>query len=410
MGYSKRAYQGIGWNSVVKILMTLMGAGKIFLLARLLAPADFGVFALVVVALGLVESATETGINATIVQSKRSVSYFLDTAWVISIARGLVISLAMVSMGYVMQFVYHDQQLFFLIGFASLVPFIRGFINPAIVSLQKNLQFFRDSLYRFVLLAVEVVASVIFCFIFRSVTGLVVGLIFAALFEVLITFLFFSEKPRFHYLKSRAEEIFRNTKGLSISAVLGYIVENIDDIIIGKVVGTSGLGMYHNAYAVSHKLNHQFAKSVQHGTFPVYAKILKEENLEKSRLARAFWKTLGVSMGFFILVAVPFFLFPELSIRILLGEKWLEAASVLRVLIIAGIIQSVVSISTALLIARKQYAWLNANLLVNAVVMIPLIIFLGQRYGLQGAAFALLLSRIVSLPITLIGVKRALIE
>src|SRR5687767_6666961 len=255
MGYTKNAVQGVGWNGAVKVATILLSAAKIMVLARILTQADFGLFALVAVAIGIVESLTETGVNPTIIQSNKSINYFLDTAWVISIVRGLIVSIVMILMGFGMSYFYNSPQLFVLVGVASLIPLIRGFINPAIVSLQKDLRFFRDSVYRLSLLVVEVSSAILFGFLFRSVYALIFGLIASAIFEVLLTFLMFKEKPRLQYLKSRAHEIFHNMKGLNISSILGYVVENVDSLIVGKVIGTSGLGIYQNSYGFTHKLN-----------------------------------------------------------------------------------------------------------------------------------------------------------
>ena len=85
MGYTKNAISGFSWQTLLKLIQNGLSVIKIFVLARLLSPNDFGMFSLITIALGLVEAFTETGINFTILQSKKSVRYFLDTAWVIAI-------------------------------------------------------------------------------------------------------------------------------------------------------------------------------------------------------------------------------------------------------------------------------------------------------------------------------------
>lgn len=404
MGYSTHALKGAGWNGILQVITTLLAAVKIAVLARILSPNDFGLFALVAVAIGIVESLTETGINATIIQSQKSTSYFLDTAWVISIVRGLIISIVMILMGFGMQYFYNSPQLFILVGVASLIPLIKGFINPAIVTLQRELRFFRDSVYRLLRLVVEVVCTIVFALALQSVYALILGLIASAVFEVFITFVMFKERPRLIYVRSRAAEIFNNMKGLNMMAILSYIAENIDNIIVGKVVGTSALGIYQNSYGFTHKLNLQLAKSVQFSTLPVYARI----NADTERVKKAFLKTLSVSIGSFILIAIPFFFLPELTVRILLGEKWLAAVPLIRPLLLAGIIQSVASVSSALLVVRRVYFWLNANLVITTVMMIVLVIALGSRFGLIGVVYGVLIARLIAMPVSLYGVYQTL--
>lgn len=404
MGYSKHAIRGAGWNATLQVATAVLSALKIVILARILSPNDFGLFALVMVCIGIIESFTETGINPTIIQSKHDISYFLDTAWVISIGRGLLISITMIIMGFAMRYFYNSPQLFVLIGIASLVPLIKGFINPAIVTLQKDFRFFRDSVYRLMVLVVEVSATILLALALRSVFALVFGLLVSATFEVFITFAMFTARPRLNYIKSRAQEIYHNMKSMNVLAILGYSIENIDSLIVGKVVGTSGLGIYQNTYGFTHKLNLQLAKSVQHGTFPVYAKI----NDDQRRLRSAYLKALSASLGTFTLIAVPFFLFPRQTVEIVLGAQWLDAVPLIRPLLIAGIVQSAASISSSLLIARRAYFWLNTNLIINILLMLILVTFLGLQFGLIGAVIGVLIARCVALPASLFGVYQTL--
>lgn len=404
MGYTSKAIQGVSLSTLVKIGMTVLSAIKLMILARIISTYDFGLFAFVAVAIGIVESVTETGINATIIQSSKSVNYFLDTAWVISIIRGLLISIFMIFLGFGMEIFYDSPQLLTLVGIASFVPLIKGFINPAVVTLHKEMLFVKDSVYRLSLLVVEVVASVTLGLLLRSVYALVFGLLISAVFEVALTFWMFKDRPRFIYLKSRAQEIFENMRGLNIMAVLGYVVENMDSLIIGKVTSTSALGVYQNSYGLTHRFNLHLAKSVTHGTFPVYAKIQQEQ----LRLRRAFFRTLAISMTGFALISLPFYLFPHWTIVFFLGENWLEAVTLVRPLIIAGLLQSIVSISSPVFMARKSYFWFNANLFVTAVCMLVFVTILGRQYGLGGAVNGVLIARAISLPIVLIGIFRVL--
>lgn len=404
MGYARHALRGSSLNSVVKIFTILVTIFKISLLARLLVPSDFGLFSLVAISLGIIEATTETGINTIILQSKKSVSYFLDTAWVIAILRGLIISILMIFLGFLMQMFYHEQKLFFLVSIASLVPLIKGFINPSIIILRKEFRFFKDSLYQFSLVVVDAIAAVLAAVFFHSVFAFLGGMLTAAIFEVTVSFLFFTQRPTFLFIPRRAKEIFHSARGLNISAALTYAMQNVDNLIIGKVVGVTPLGIYANAYSLSHRLSLEFAKSVQYGVFPIYVKILDE----RARLQRAFWKSTVTTLGVVTLISLPFFLFPTQIISVFLGAKWLDAVQILRPLIIAGIVQSFIALTFNVLIAKKEYFWMNVSLLMNVTLLIPLLIYFGSTGGLHSAVVGVLLSRILILPVVGYGLWQTL--
>jgi O-antigen/teichoic acid export membrane protein len=400
MGYTKNALAGFSWQTVLRGIIAVTTLIKIYFLARLLDPTAFGLFSLITIALGISEATTQTGVNITILQSRRSMQYFVDTAWVIAIIRGLIIGILMVMLGAGMSHFYNQQELFLLIGLASLVPVVKGFINPSIVMLQKELKFFADSSYRFSLVAIDAFLAISLAFFLKSVIALVFALIGAALFEVVISFMLFKTRPRFNYVRSSGEIIFKNAKWLSFTALFSYLLENLDNVLIGKLTSTSGLGIYHNAYGLGHKVNYDFAKSATHSTFPILTKLSKQ----KGRALRAFFRTTFATMGLVILTSLPLYIFPEFFVRLILGNQWLDAIPLVRWLVVAGIIQSVITLLYNFLMANKSYFSMNLHLAVSVVIMVCLLLLLTPSQGLVGAAIAIFLTRLVTMPVVIVGV------
>lgn len=399
MNYTQTTIKGFGWHSLVKIITAGLALGKIFFLARLLTPSDFGLFSLTTIALGLTEAATQTGINTTIIQSKNSVSYFLDTAWVIAIIRGLVIAILMMIVGLIMQKTFSQPDILFLVSLASTVPIIKGFINPYIVSLHKDLNFLGDSIYRIFLVTSDSLWAVILAWLTHSVYALVFAIIITSVFEVIFSFLFFSQKPRFNLIKSRAKTILSNAKWLNSLAFFSYANENLDNYLIGQITGIRNLGLYHNSYALSHRPYDIFGKAATHSTFPVLVKLVHKP----ARFKRAIIKTLTSSMSLIALISLPIFLFPELAVKIILGNQWLEIIPFIRILVLAALILSFTSVAYTIFISLKEYIFVQVHLILSMVTMVVLILLLGHYFGLIGTIWAIIFSRLISLPVAIFG-------
>ncbi len=400
MGYTQSAISGFSWQTVLKILQNLITLAKIFILARLLSPNDFGLFSLIAITLGIAEATTQTGINITIIQSKQSIGYFLNTAWVLAILRGILIGILMVALGLFMGNFYSQPQLPLFIALASLVPIIKGFINPSIILLHKNLEFFKDSLYRLSLTVVDGVLAIILAYWLHSVWALIFAMIGAAFFEVVISFLFFSERPVFSYIPNRAKTILTNAKWLSLSSLLSYANDNVDDFILGKTVGTYNLGLYHNGYSLGHKTNYDITKSVGHGTLPIFTKI----GADKPRLKNAFVRSMTVSSLLAIVISLPLFIFPEFVVSLLLGSQWLAITEYLGVITFAGLVHALSTSTYPLFLATKNYKIINSHLFVTLLVMLPLILYGSINYGVLGACVAIAVARCVSAPIIALGI------
>lgn len=397
MGYTRHTIRGFSWQTFFMVAATAITTIKIAILARLLGPHDFGMYSLIVIGIGLSESITETGINVTILQAEQSLSYFLNTAWVISIVRGIGIAILMTLLGVAMAWFYHEPSLSFWVALAALNPLIKGWINPAIISLYKNLHFFRDSLYRFSLILVEATATTSVAYFTHSVAAFIVGLLVVALFEVCMSFLFFRTRPQFEYVKSRAAIIFGNAKGLSIGAALSYLNDNIDNFFVGKILGISPLGIYQNAYALSHKPTYGIAQSLSHSTLPIYTKMTSNP----ARLKRAFIRSKFALLGLMIVISSPLFIAPTYLVNLLLGEKWLQVIPCLRWLIGAGILHGLADTTYALFIATHNYFAMNTHRVMVVILFLPLLFWLGGTHGLVGAAQAVFIARLLSLPLLL---------
>lgn len=399
MSNTKQAIFGFSWHTAFKVGAALIALLKISILARLLTPAEFGLFSLATIALGLTEAATETGVNLTIMQSKHSILYFLDSAWVISIFRGVVIGIMMMVVGFFLTWYFDEGRLLFLVGLLSLVPVIKGFINPMIVSLYKEMRFFRDSLYRLTLVLVDAVAAISLGILLHSAYALVGAMILAAIFEVTITFLFFSDRPRFAYLHSRGKHILANGRWLSLSAFFHYLSENMDNFLVGKLAGTYNLGLYDRAYTLSHKPNSEIAKAVQHGTFPIIAQMVREDK----SLLNAARKSSFALFVIALIGSLPLLLFPQLIVQLIFGEQWTGVAPMLPWLVGAGLIQAITIYTNTLFLATKSYQIMNLHLGISLLAMIGCVYVLGSNFGVTGAVMGLFVSRLLALPIAAYG-------
>jgi PST family polysaccharide transporter len=269
--------------------------------------------------------------------------------------------------------------------------------------MQKELSFFWDTVYRLSLSVIDAVAAIVLCLVYHSVFMLILAMLVSAVFEVAISFIFFTVKPKLNFNSDRAKDIFAQMKGLNLSSILSYLQLNLDNILIGKLAGTTNLGYYYNSFQLSHTPNYELSKAVLHSSFPVFSKIGDDVN----RLKNAFLKTVFGSMLFFILASLPLLIFPQILV-ILFTAKWQPAADILRPLVVAGLINSFGLVSYTLWYARKKYRLLNLHLGLNILLMASLVIFLTPKYGLAGASWAVLLSRLVLLPFVIWGVYQTL--
>jgi len=402
MGYTGVAIKGATWISAFRISTRLLSFVKIAVLARVLSPAQFGVFGIASLVLAFLEILTETGINILLVQSKKGIEEYVNSAWVVSILRGFIIaSLIIISSPLISSFFNSPESLGILM-LISFVPLIRGFINPAIASFQKELKFKYEFWFRTSVFFVDGLVSVALAVMTMSVYSLAWGLLAGAVFEVLLSFIVVKSRPRFELQKEYFREIFHKGKWVTMYGVFNYISENGDDVMVGKIIGTPALGLYQMAYKISILPISEVSDVVSRVVFPVYTKMAED----KDRLFKAFFKTITSISLVSVLVGLVIFLYSKEIIEFVLGNQWVSASPVLKVLALYGVLRTISGPASALFLSlgKQNYVFLMTSfrLLGLLLSIYPLILL----YGLIGAAYAQVISVIIELPVILFFVFR----
>ena len=395
MGYTRNTIKGVSWIGAIRIVTRLLSFAKTLVIARALAPHDFGLFGIATLVLTFVEIFTETGINVFLMKERENIDKYISTAWIVSIIRGLLIaSVIAVSSPFVANFFKAEDALPLLL-LISLVPLARGFINPSIIKFQKDLLFQKEFFFRTSIFLIETAISVGLVLLTNNVLSLIIGLLVGVLFEIYLSFMLITPRPKFTFEMPLFKNIIGYGKWITASTVFNYFYQHGDDIIVGRLLGTGALGLYDMAYRISLIPLSDVSDVVTKVTFPVYVKIADD----KKRFLRAFLQTMGAIGGLTIPVGILLFFFPEFIISLLLGEKWLGAAPVLKILAIFGVVRALsVFCASLFLVIDKQRVFTLITLVGLVGLSVP-IIPLTERYGIVGAGTAALIGTTLTIPV-----------
>ena len=394
MGYLKDTIKGIKWVGAFRVITRIVAFAKMAVLARILAPEQFGLFGVAILVLTFLEILVETGINVFLIQQKENVDEYIDTAWVISIIRGIFICLAIIFTAKPISIFFKSPGSVNLLYLVAIVPFVRGFINPSIVKLQKELHFKKEFWLKLVINLFDVGTVVILALATRSTTSFVWGLIAGALLGVLLSFIYVRPTPKFIFEKAKMKKIINKGKWVTGAGIFQYLFRQGDDAVVGRMLGTSSLGIYQVAYKISSLPISEVADVVARVTFPVYMKISKD----KKRLKNAFYKTMLAVAA----LAVPFgliiFFFSRGIILVVLGDNWLEAVPILKILSIYGVTRALINPSMTVFLAVKKQELVTLVTFIStlglAVSIVPLVI----KFGIVGAGISTIVGSIISLP------------
>ncbi len=397
MGYLRDTIKGVSWMGGFRLFSRLIALGRMAILARLLLPAQFGVYGIAALVLVFLEIFTETGINVFLIQEKKNINEYINTAWTVSIVRGTLISLLILLVTPLIISFFNSPDVRPLLLLISLVPFLRGFINPSIIKFQKELQFNKEFWFRSSIFLFDSAVAVILVLLTHSPVGLIYGFLAGVVLEIILSFGFVKPRPRLAFEFKKVKRIVGRGKWVTASGIFSYLSQQGDDAVVARILNTASLGLYQMAYKLSTLPLTEITQVVGKVTFPVFTRIAGD----LTRLKKAFVKT-TLAMTFLILpFGLILFLFPREIIHFILGARWLGAADALKVLAIFGIIRAILGVPNALFLALEKQKWVANIQLMQFIGLAVSIIPLTIRFGIIGAGISSIISSLVSLPFAL---------
>jgi len=397
MGYTKHIIKGVSWIAAIRVVIRILSFAKTIIIARILSPNDFGIFGIATLVLTFVEIFTETGVNIFLVQKKATIDEYIDTAWVVSILRGFIIALVIIASSFFVVSFFNSPQSLGVLILISLVPIGRGFINPSIIKFQKDLKFNQEFNLRSLVFLVETISIVTFVFLLHNVYGIVIGMLIGVLMEIYLSLTIVKPLPRLKFHSQKFREVVGFGKWITASTIFNYFYQHGDDIAVGRLLGTSSLGIYDMAYRLSLIPLSDISDVVSKVTFPVYVQLSDD----MKRLRRAFLRTFLAVVGLVVPISLVLFFYPLEIVTLLLGTKWLEVVPVLQVLAIFGAVRAFsVFLSSLFLSVKMQRAFTLVTFVGLVGLGITVVPFV-QQWGMIGAGLAALSGTLLTFPLIL---------
>lgn len=396
MGYSKDAVKGIGWIGLFRFGAKGVVFLKIIAAYRYLSPRDVGLFGLCAIALGLLEMFTETGINIILVRDSRPISYYLDTAFIVSVVRGILIGGLLALSSLFLPAFFRDDGLFPLLLWVSIIPIVKGFINPAIATFTKDLHYHKEALLRIFLAVAEALFAIFLVRLFHSASSLLWSMIAASFLEVFISFAFIKPRPKLAFKSKVCTEIINPGKWINLAGILSYAEQNFDNILVGRVLGATQLGYYQTAFNLGRSLITEVGVIFSQVLTPIMSRF----QTDRSRMERAFVRML-IPAGISMLIPLGILNFPPAQEILFhfLQDKWRPILPLLPYLTIGAWITGVTIVGNAVYLVRDEVKTLVALYIVALSSLLTLMYYMTTQFGILGAVQAVLIVKVVMAPL-----------
>jgi len=202
------------------------------------------------------------------------------------------------------------------------------------------------------------------------------NLIYTALFWVIYPW-----RPSLVFSFDRFGELFGFSSNVIGSRLINYGQSNVDNLIVGKLLGANALGYYSLAYRLVTFPLRRVSWVITRVTFPAFS-IIQDDN---EKLRKGYFKVVRyISIVTFPAISLLFIIAPEFVV-VFLGEKWSPMILPLQILCVVGVVRSIVASSGDILLSKGradiQFKWSSITL-----ALLTMAILFGVNYGIIGVA------------------------
>nr|WP_269204625.1 lipopolysaccharide biosynthesis protein [Motilibacter deserti] len=402
-----RARKGVLWVSVVVYGSKVLNVATTLILARILAPEDYGLLAAASVVVAALVVFTDMGLGTAIVQSKADRQRMASTAFFLMPAIGLLLYLVAFASAGTLADLLNSPRSENLIRVVSLSLLLGSFATVPAALLEKDMAYKRkaipDLVPTFVYIAVTLVLATAFD---AGPYSLAIGSVSSTVAAVVLVWAVSSWRPSWCFDWAIAKQLVSFGKHVLGGGVIIYVTTNMDNIFVSRVEGPAALGLYGLAYSLANLPATHIADVIGRVLLPSFVQM----NDDLARLRRNYVRSLKLITLVVSPVVAGLAATSPVLVPVLLGPKWEPMVPALALLLVFGGIRSVAGSTGSLLLAvgRPGVIFVTGltGLALQAIALPVFLLVLDM--GVTGAGLAVALASLVNSALIMAVVQRML--
>jgi len=371
---------GGGWQTLVRL-------GASVFLARALRPSDFGIFGMAILFQEFLLHIGSFGVGAGIIAKQQVTQKDLDTCfWIMLIFRVFLFFLAYIGAPLAASF-FKEPRLVAVIRVVSLCFIVEVVGMVPNLILTKDLRFSLITIIQAISTFLGSLSAVILAlFANLAYWSLAISTLFSSLCLNLL-FVFFSKWfPRFNF-DWRSFRYLSRFGCFSLGfAISNYLRQNLDYLLVGRLLGSYQLGLYEYAYRIPHLVFDRISRPVGSVIFPALSQVQDDNRKIFSGYLKA--------VKFVSLIAFPLLFglaaIADILVPVMWGDQWLPIIVPLQILCVAAAVKCLFQPVGSIFYCKNRPDIPFKISLISLFLTAFSVGVLGYFYGLNGVAVGVL--------------------
>ncbi len=371
-------------TQVISLLHTVV-------LARLLSPAEVGIFAAGTVLTALLVEFSEGGLRAALVNRQRDLEAAAETVFWATLVSGVLITVGALAAAPVIGLVFGDTTVGLVAAASAGGLLLHSLTNVPEALLQREFSVPRNIVIGPAVSLAFAVVSVACAVQGLGVWSLVIGTYASSVTLLVGVWVLVAWRPGRAKASVRLwRQLARYGYPLLIDHVANQIRTTAEPVVIGRLLDTAALGFYRYGLRIARLPVNVMIGVVAYALFPAFSHIAADPHrLRQTYLKALRWVTFCAAPVSGLMLAIG-----EPAAVVVLGEPWREAGVVLVAMAGLGIGKAFASVSEEAIKGCGRTALINRATAVEFVLGLSLLILI-VPFGLPGVGLAISTSALV---------------
>ncbi|MEZ8222133.1 Membrane protein involved in the export of O-antigen and teichoic acid [Candidatus Fervidibacteria bacterium JGI MDM2 JNZ-1-D12] len=378
-----RVLRSTFWMFSSSMLVRVLNLARGIILARLLLPEDFGLFGLASVIIGFTAMFSNVGAGVFLIYRQDDVDEHVDTAFWVNLGIATLLATGVAGAAPLVGGFYGRADLVPVLAVLALALWLQILATVHENLLRRELRFRSLALIDALVNIASFVAAVGLAWGGYGVWAFVLSTLLGNAARMFLLGYAARWLPRWRFSRRSLTTLASFSGWYLGSAVTWYLVLNLDNLLVGKFLGMTALGIYALAYNYALVPLTLIANPLGNVTFPELARLHPNPSLFWAAFYQ-FSQLLVESIcpiACALVVAAPD-LFP-----VLFGPKWSDAILPFQILSVYVIVRALWVDPFAALGRFDLSTWLALGTCVLGILGI----YVGLQYGIVGVAWAVLI-------------------
>ena len=387
----KKAFRGFTSQSFITITNGLLSLVYFSFMSRLLTKEEFGFYAVVMSLLLIIESISEAGLGAAIIQKKNADKDFVYTAFSLSVILGFSFSfLTFLLAPWLSDVTVGSDKLIPLIRLLSINILLMSLISVVRATYMKKLDFLKYGTIQICMYILSASLGVYLAYTHHGVYAPVIANIVDQVLLAIVLYTMANFVPKFRIVAQKVREIISYSGWLTASVIVRAISDQIDKLLMPRLLSVEQLGTYNRPSGFVAQLKNKFFGIFDTILFPILSDV--QDDVKKIRSAY------GQVFSLLILLAASIsfcmILVSDIIIAIFLGSQWEDLETLLHVMSLEIVFGAYRRICDCFF---RSLGYVKMYFITRCISMFTTILFvvIGCKYGIYGVAWAVILSHLL---------------